>query len=235
GGGGGPPPGGGSSFFGGGGGGGGGGWGGGGGAPPPPTAPPFFAAAAGGGGGGGSSFATPSGTGTTYTASTIGTPNNNGQVTISYTLVTPTLAITKTHTGNFTHGQQGTYTITVGNNGTGPTDGSTVTVNDTLPAGLTARSIAGTGWNCTLSTLTCTRSDVLAAGSSYPPITLKVKVSRDCDARRQVTNTATATGGGDTATHTAADPATIKRAEHCDHDEHCGREQHCDHDEHHHS
>ncbi|MEU8591620.1 Ig domain-containing protein [Streptomyces sp. NPDC048664] len=43
-------------------------------------------AAGGGAGGGGSSFATPTGTGTTFSTSTIGTPSANGQVTISYTV-----------------------------------------------------------------------------------------------------------------------------------------------------
>jgi len=139
-------------------------------------------------------------------------------VTISYTLPAPTLAITKTHTGNFTQGRRGTYTITVSNNGPGPTDGSTVTVHDTLPRGLTALSITGAGWNCTRTTLTCTRSDVLAPGSSYPPITLRVKVSCDCDTHHPIANTSTVAGGGDTTTHTATDPTTIKRNKHCHHD-----------------
>ncbi|QTE02902.1 hypothetical protein S1361_36550 [Streptomyces cyanogenus] len=63
--------------------------------------------------------------------------------------------------------------------------------------------------------------DVLAAGSSYPPITLKVDVS--CTAPRQVINTATVTGGGDTATHTATDPTKIKNHGHdecCEHHDH---------------
>ncbi|MFB7919177.1 hypothetical protein [Streptomyces sp. NPDC056061] len=176
--------------------------------------------AGGGGGGGGSSFATPTGTGTSYALSTIGTANHNGQVTISYTV--PSLTINKTHTRHFTQGRDGTYTITVGNAaGAAPTNGAPVTVHDTLPAGLSADSIRGTGWNCTLNTLTCTRSDVLPAGSSYPPITLKVDVS--CHAPRRVTNTATATGGGDTTTHTATDPTKIKNHEHderCEHHDH---------------
>ncbi|MFH8385510.1 hypothetical protein ACH4E7_32010 [Kitasatospora sp. NPDC018058] len=46
----------------------------------------------------------------------------------------PSLTISKTHTGNFTQGRQGTYTITVGTDGNGPTDGTTVTMHDT-PAG----------------------------------------------------------------------------------------------------
>ncbi|MFJ6016886.1 hypothetical protein [Streptomyces sp. NPDC092952] len=176
--------------------------------------------AGGGGGGGGSSFATPTGTGTSYALSTIGTANHNGQVTISYTV--SSLTITKTHTKHFTQGRDGAYTITVGNaTGAAPTNGTPVTVHDTLPAGLSADSISGTGWSCTLSTLTCTRSDILPAGSSYPPITLKVDVS--CHAPRRVTNTATVTGGGDTTTHTATDSTEIKNHEHderCEHHDH---------------
>ena len=44
------------------------------------------------------------------------------------------LAITKTHTGSFTAGSDGTYTLTVTNHGPSPTSGTT-TVTDTLPAG----------------------------------------------------------------------------------------------------
>jgi uncharacterized repeat protein (TIGR01451 family) len=119
------------------------------------------------------------------------------------------LTITKTHTGNFTQGQTGaTYTITANNIGTGPTSG-TVTVTDTLPSGLTATAISGTGWSCTLGTLTCTRSDALAAGSSYPAITLTVNVASNAAA--SVTNTATVSGGGETNTgnDNANDPTTI--------------------------
>src|SRR2546428_13119002 len=32
-------------------------------------------------------------------------------------------------------------------------------ISDTLPSGLTATGLAGTGWTCVLATLTCTRSD----------------------------------------------------------------------------
>ncbi|WP_326608238.1 hypothetical protein [Streptomyces sp. NBC_01800] len=85
---------------------------------------------------------------------TVGTQPNG--VAISPISPAPSLTISKSHTGKFTQGRQGTYTITVDNTGPGATDGTTVTVHDTLPAGLTAASITGTGWNCTLATLTCT-------------------------------------------------------------------------------
>src|SRR5439155_16387835 len=82
----------------------------------------------------------------------------------------PDLTIIKTHIGNFAQAQNGrTYTITVGNAGTVPTN-ATVTVVDTLPVGLTATAMTGTGWSCNLGTLTCTRNDALAVSASYPAI-----------------------------------------------------------------
>ena len=122
----------------------------------------------------------------------------------------PDLSITKSHAGNFFQGQTtgATYTITVSNIGSASTSG-TVTVSDTLPAGLTATAISGTGWTCTLGTLTCTRSDALASAASYPAITLTVTVAGNAPA--SVTNTATVSGGGEvnTANDTASDPTTI--------------------------
>src|SRR5262249_1728884 len=55
------------------------------------------------------------------------------------------LGIAKAHTGNFTAGQQGAvYTVTVSNAASaGPTSG-TVTVTESVPAGLTLVSMAGT-------------------------------------------------------------------------------------------
>src|SRR5436309_2922195 len=105
------------------------------------------------------------------------TPGNNSPSDPTIISQLPDLAMTKTHTGNFTQGQSGdTYNLTVSNVGAGPTSG-TVTVTDTLPTGLTATGLAGSGWTCTLATLTCTRSDALAAGASYPPITLTVNLA----------------------------------------------------------
>src|SRR5207248_11593395 len=113
------------------------------------------------------------------------------------------------HVGNFAQSQTGAiYTITVSNVGTGPS-GGTVTVTDTLPAGLTATAMSGTGWACNVATLTCTRSDVLANGASYPPITLTVNVFATAPA--SVTNTATVSGGSDTnpANNTAPDVTIV--------------------------
>ncbi len=119
------------------------------------------------------------------------------------------LTIVKGHTGEFTEGQMGnTYAIVASNIGASPTSG-TVTVSDALPAGLTATAISGTGWNCTLGTLTCTRSDALASGASYPALSLTVNVATNAPAL--VTNMATVAGGGEinTSNDTATDPTTV--------------------------
>jgi uncharacterized repeat protein (TIGR01451 family) len=121
----------------------------------------------------------------------------------------PDLTITKSHSGLFYQGQTGaTYTLTVTNSSTAATAG-TVSVVDTLPAGLTATGIGGTGWSCTLATLTCTRSDVLAGSASYPAITLTVNVA--ANAAASVTNQATVSGGGEinTSNDTANDVTSI--------------------------
>ena len=71
-------------------------------------------------------------------------------------------------------------TLRVANTGADPTDGSAVTVTETLPAGLSALvnnpgagagpvAASGPGWTCTGgATSRCTRSDVLAAGRRVP-------------------------------------------------------------------
>ena len=128
------------------------------------------------------------------------------------TIVQADLTIAKSHTGNFTQGQTGAqYSITVTNAGSASTNGTTVTVTDTLPTGLTATAITGTGWTCVLGTLTCTRTTVLTAGSSYPLITLTVTVANNAPA--SVTNSVTVSGGGQiyTANDTATDPTTINQ------------------------
>lgn len=96
----------------------------------------------------------------------------------------------------FVKGQTADYTITVSNAGAGSTTG-TITVTNTLPAGLTATAMSGTGWTCNVGTLTCTRSDALAAGTSYPPITLTVSVAPT--APSSLSDTAAVSGGGDTS------------------------------------
>jgi hypothetical protein len=145
----------------------------------------------------------------TVTSANAGSGN---QATATIDVQAPDPTITKTHTGTFTRGQNGAqWTITVSNVGFGPTVG-TVTVVDTLPNVTNPpvpTAMSGTGWTCTLATLTCTRSDALASGSSYPPITLTVNIP--INIQNNFTNTAKVSGGGDVNpnNNTATDPISL--------------------------
>jgi uncharacterized repeat protein (TIGR01451 family) len=138
---------------------------------------------------------------------------NNTSVDVTPIDQVADLMVAKTHTGNFSQGQKGaSYAITVTNSGLGPTVG-TVFMTDTVPAGLTPKSISGTGWTCPThslgSVLVCTRSDALAAGVSYPPIVLTVDVANK--AAPTLINQVAVDGGGElnTTNNTAADATTI--------------------------
>ena len=131
------------------------------------------------------------------------------------------LTAASSHSGDFAQGGTGSYTLTVSNTD-GPNSSSggpaygLVSVTDSLPWGLSATSMSGAGWTCVVSAATCYRSDALAAGQSYPPITLAVSVANDAPA--SVTNSVTVSGGGMTSGansstsaggQTGADPTTI--------------------------
>lgn len=141
---------------------------------------------------------------TTVTLTATGYEDNNGsqeshqsQESFQFTVLPPPdLTLTKTHSGNFHQGQTGaSYVLTVGNDGPGDTLGTTVTLSDTLPDGLTATALSGTGWSCDLATVSCSRYDVLAVDGAYPPVTLTVDVASD--AATSLTNRASVSGGGD--------------------------------------
>jgi uncharacterized repeat protein (TIGR01451 family) len=121
------------------------------------------------------------------------------------------IVISATHTpSTFAAGQTGTLALTVSNRSTEPTDGETVTVTDAVPAGLRATAAAGDGWTCTgTATVRCTRTDVLAPGASYPPITIAVDVA--ADAPPAVTNAPTVTGHGGTWSELTSDRIEVAR------------------------
>ena len=134
------------------------------------------------------------------------TPATGSDTATVSTPPVPAWTLTKVHNGTFTQGGTGTYTITAKNSGTGATTG-TVTVSDAVPTGLTASTATGTGWGCTVAvTVSCTRSDSLAAGASYPSITLTVMIATNAPA--SVTNTAAVSGGG-AGPATGADTAPV--------------------------
>ena len=139
----------------------------------------------------------------------IGSPRADALVPDLASFSAPDLTVAATHSGNFTQGDVGdTYTITVGNAGNAATSG-TVSLVDSLPSGLTATAFSGPGWTTNLATLTATRNDALAAGVSYPALTLTVNVA--ANAPTSVINTATVSGGGEVYAggDTATDPTTI--------------------------
>ena len=126
----------------------------------------------------------------------------------SFSTGTPDLTVTSTHTGSFTQADAtDTYTLTVTNNGTAATSG-TVTLTDTLPGGMTATGLSGTGWTVAANFLSATRTDALAAGSSYPALTLTVSVSSTAASG---SNAVTVAGGGETNTSndSASDATTV--------------------------
>src|SRR5580765_3572136 len=146
--------------------------------------------------------------------------SENNTVSVTTTVVdNADLTVSKTHTGTFTQDDKGrTYKITVSNVGQFPTLGL-VTLSDSLPAGLIARSFSGDGWTCGSipangtpgpATLTCTRSDSVADGTAYQDLILTVDVS--CSVPATVTNSATVSGGGDNSpgNNTANDNTTVK-------------------------
>ncbi len=119
------------------------------------------------------------------------------------------LTVSASHSGNFSQGDTAdAYTILVANAGSLPSSGP-VNVTDQLPAGLTVIDMSGDGWITGTNSLTCSRSDALAAGASYPIITVTVAVATNAPA--SVTNFVFVSGGGETNTQndSAADLTVI--------------------------
>ena len=118
--------------------------------------------------------------------------NNNGSAPanrVSTVVSGVDLAIEMSHSGQFYVGQTGLYTITVRNVGVG-TANTTITVTDTLPAGLTFASVTRSAWNISSvgQIVTCTTPGPLAPGATIG-FTLAVNV--DAEAAPSVTNSAT--------------------------------------------
>ncbi|MDX2776495.1 CARDB domain-containing protein [Streptomyces caniscabiei] len=119
---------------------------------------------------------------------------SNNDSSVSTTVVDSTdLALTKSHTGTFTAGDNAAYTMTVVNNGPSDTPTSDVTVTDTLPSGMTyvPAGSGGTGWTCSEAsgTVTCEYAPALANGATAPTLTVNVAIAADKEG--SVTNSAT--------------------------------------------
>ena len=108
---------------------------------------------------------------------------------LSITTLRPDLVTTVSDSGNFVQGGTGTISVDVANGATaGPTD-QPVTVTIPVPNGLTATAAAGPGWGCVLGTgtVTCTRSDQLMPGKSYPTVTVTTSVAKNASSSIPVT------------------------------------------------
>jgi fimbrial isopeptide formation D2 family protein/uncharacterized repeat protein (TIGR01451 family) len=123
------------------------------------------------------------------------------------------LTITKSHTGNFSAGQQNTFNLTAINTGPLP-DTSPITITDTVQAPMVFVSATSTdsNWSCTAAgqTVTCVHPGPLAAGASHADVLLTVDVP--LSAVPSVSNTATAASpmfDHILANNSASDVATV--------------------------
>ncbi len=123
------------------------------------------------------------------------------------------LTVLLSHSGNFTQGDTNDhYTIIVTNIGAAASLGS-VTITDAVPAGLTLTAFSGSGWTLNPGARTCSRSDTLTAGASYPAITVTVSAANN--APSLVTNIVSVSGGGDSnlANNSASDTTIINSSQ----------------------
>jgi uncharacterized repeat protein (TIGR01451 family) len=115
-----------------------------------------------------------------WTAGVTGYEGTEGTVTHTangaFGVGVPQLSVTTSHTGDFTAGTNGSYSMIVHNNGSGVS--GTTTLTDALPTGLSYVAAAGTGWTCGASgqNVTCTNSAAIAGNASLPTLTLTVAV-----------------------------------------------------------
>ncbi len=126
----------------------------------------------------------------------------------------PSLSVSKSHTGIFTQGETAEWDISVSNTSTNSTTSGTTTVSDTLPAGYTLNSYSSGGnvWTCgsIVTVVTCTSTQALSGGSSFP--TLKLSVNVPANSPTSVSNTASAFGGGDLV-HTSSGTAATSNTD----------------------
>ncbi|HEY5026972.1 MAG TPA: hypothetical protein VIK39_01065 [Candidatus Angelobacter sp.] len=86
-----------------------------------------------------------------------------------------------------------------------------VTATTTLGQGLSATAISGSGWSCTLSTLTCTRSDSVTSGSSYPQINVTFNVSLNASASAPISLSVSGGGDANAANNTSTFTLTVSQ------------------------
>ncbi len=146
----------------------------------------------------------------------------NGGWCMNFTQNPVNVSATKSHTGpapsnHFKQGSPGQFTISILNNGPGPTgdpDGNhPLTVTDTLAADFSVGTLpTGTPWNCTSAgqTVTCKSHGAVDAGSSYATLTIPVNVSSTAAATDN--NSVSVSGGGVSNTVSNTDTVIIDPA-----------------------
>jgi uncharacterized repeat protein (TIGR01451 family) len=150
--------------------------------------------------------------GTDFTDISDASPTTPGDQSATLTVASSDLTIVKGHSPTqFVQGQSSPtpiFTITVSNSGLVTTFG-TVTVTDLLPSGMTAVSITGTGWTCTLATLTCIQTTPLAPSASYAPITLVVSTTGSGSLTNSATVACACEGASRTSNNSTTDTVFV--------------------------
>ena len=123
----------------------------------------------------------------------------------------PSLSASVSGLGNVSPGQTGAmYSILVSNSANAISTSGTVTVTDP-PTNFIVTGVAGTGWTgcppIAGNGFTCTRSDALAPGQSYPPIMVTGNVTGTPG--QNITVPITISGGGLTSTVTSSPAISI--------------------------
>jgi uncharacterized repeat protein (TIGR01451 family) len=123
------------------------------------------------------------------------TPENNGDEDLTVVVGAADLSLTAVVPPPFRVGESGTFGFAVRNVGTAPSAG-TITVRDTLRAGLTFQSGTGSDWSFATAgnVVTATTSTLLAENETS---SFEIQVGVGPAAVPQVQNSAVLTGGGD--------------------------------------
>ena len=145
------------------------------------------------------------------TGSTIDQDQTDNRITLG-TVATRNviLTLTKSHTGNFLVGSNGTYTVTAKNTGTSASTG-TITFTDTLPSGM--QLVSSTVFTCSTAgtapqVVTCPYATAIAVNAT---VTATLIVSVAAAAVPSVTNRVWASGGGTLVPSSASDPTTVNQ------------------------
>ncbi|MFN2463611.1 MAG: hypothetical protein ABR573_06890 [Candidatus Dormibacteria bacterium] len=125
------------------------------------------------------------------------------------------VAITKSHAGNFTVGQDGVFKISLSNSGPTPTYNDTFTVIDTLPSGLTYKADTGSGaglpCNRSGQTVTCSGAPNLASGQTVS-FAITVTPSTAGTLTNQVSFSVSPNNDTSSANHSATDSVVVAAA-----------------------